>query len=109
VYPIAAAIIGAQKFWVLAAAKALGEDCPVEARCVAGALNPETGAAKFTSPEIVITDLAVAQLFRQKYGIPCGTGVGLIDALFPELCQYLNEHSSCLHPHFQANHHFRWE
>jgi trimethylamine---corrinoid protein Co-methyltransferase len=84
VYPIAAAVIGAAEILgVWAAAKALGEDCPVEARCVAGALNPETGSAKFTSPEIVITDLAVAQLFRQKYGIPCGTGVGLIDAPVP--------------------------
>jgi trimethylamine---corrinoid protein Co-methyltransferase len=84
VYPIAAAIIGAAEILgVWAAAKALSEDCPVEGRCVSGALNPETGAAKFTSPEIVMTDLAVAQLFRQKYGIPCGTGVGLIDAPVP--------------------------
>ena len=31
----------------------------------------------------MLADLAVAQLFRQKYGVPCGTGIGLIDAPFP--------------------------
>ena len=37
----------------------------------------------FATPETVLIDLAVAQLFRERYGLPCGTGVGLIDAPVP--------------------------
>ena len=84
VYPITASIIGAAEILgVWAAVKALNENNPVEARCVCGVLNPATGAANFSTPETVLADLAVAQLFRQKYGVPCGTGIGLIDAPFP--------------------------
>ena len=84
IYPISASITGvAEILGVWAAVKALREDNPVEARCVCGVLNPATGAANFSTPEAVLADLAVAQVFRQKYGIPCGTGIGLIDAPFP--------------------------
>ncbi len=84
VYPISAAIIGvAEILGVWAAVKALNESNPVEARCVCGVLNPVTGAANFSTPETLLADLAVAQLFRQKYEIPCGTGIGLIDAPYP--------------------------
>ena len=84
VYPIAASIVGAAEILgVWAATKAIDESCPVEARCVAGVLNPETGAASFATPETVLIDLAVAQLFREKYGVPCGTGIGNIDAPIP--------------------------
>jgi trimethylamine:corrinoid methyltransferase-like protein len=61
----------------------LNPDCPVEARCVSGVLNPLNGTAAFAAPETVLIDLAVAQLFRERYGVPCGTGVGLIDAPVP--------------------------
>jgi trimethylamine--corrinoid protein Co-methyltransferase len=84
VYPISAAITAvAEILGVWAAVKALRQDCPVEARSVSGVLNPATGAASFATPETVLIDLAVAQLFRERYGIPCGTGVGLIDAPIP--------------------------
>lgn len=84
VYPIAAAIVGAAEIlgvWV--ATKALNEECPVQARCVSGVLDPVSGATCFSAPETVLIDLAVAQLFRERYGVPCGTGIGLIDAPVP--------------------------
>ncbi len=84
VFPISAAIVAAAEILgVWTAAKALRPDAPVQARCVAGALNPASGAACFAAPEAVLVDLAVAQLFRERYGNPCGTGVGLIDAPVP--------------------------
>ncbi|MCL5072435.1 MAG: trimethylamine methyltransferase family protein, partial [Actinobacteria bacterium] len=84
IYPTAAAIIGAAEILgVWTAVKAINENNPVEASCVSGVLNPQSGAASFATPETVMIDLAVAQLFRQKYGIPCGTGLGLIDAPVP--------------------------
>jgi trimethylamine:corrinoid methyltransferase-like protein len=84
VYPIAAAVVAvAEILGVWTAVKALNPDCPVEARRVSGVLNPATGAASFAAPETMLIDLAVAQLFRGRYGVPCGTGVGLIDAPVP--------------------------
>lgn len=84
VYPISSAIVGAAEILgVWTAAKAVREDCPVQARCVSGVLNPATGAACFATPEATLIDLAVAQLFRERYGCRCGTGVGLIDAPVP--------------------------
>lgn len=84
IYPTAAAILGAAEILgVWTAVKAISENNPVEASCVSGVLNPQSGAASFATPETVMIDLAVAQLFREKYGVPCGTGVGLIDAPVP--------------------------
>jgi trimethylamine:corrinoid methyltransferase-like protein len=84
VYPITSAIVGAAEILgVWAATKAVREDCPVQARCVSGVLNPATGAACFSTPEATLIDLAVAQLHRERYGTRCGTGVGLIDAPAP--------------------------
>ncbi len=84
VFPIAAAIVGAAEILgVWTAAKAVRPDCPVQARCVSGVLNPVTATASFSTPEATMIDLAVAQLFRERYGTPCGTGVGLIDAPVP--------------------------
>jgi trimethylamine---corrinoid protein Co-methyltransferase len=84
VFPIASAIVGAAEILgVWAAAKAVRDDCPVQARCVSGVLNAATGAACFSTPEATLIDLAVAQLFRERYGSRCGTGVGLIDAPAP--------------------------
>lgn len=84
VYPLAGSLVAAAEILgVWTAVKALNPDCPVEARCVSGVLNPATGAASFAAPETVLADLAVAQLFRERYGVPCGTGVGLIDAPVP--------------------------
>ncbi|HEB30897.1 MAG TPA: hypothetical protein ENI15_08500, partial [Spirochaetes bacterium] len=84
VYPIANSIIGAAEIlgaWTMT--KAVRVDTPVEAGIISGALNPKTGAACFSGPESVLQDLAVAQLFRQKYGTRCGTGPGFIDAPIP--------------------------
>ncbi len=84
VYPAATAIVGAAEILgVWAATKAIRPDCPVQARCVSGVLNPVTGTACFATPEATMIDLAVAQLFRERYGTRCGTGVGLIDAPAP--------------------------
>lgn len=84
VYPVAATIVGAAEILgVWTAVKAMDENNPVEASCVSGVLNPQSGAASFATPETVMIDLAVAQLFRQRYGVPCGTGLGLIDAPVP--------------------------
>jgi trimethylamine:corrinoid methyltransferase-like protein len=84
VYPIANAIIGAAEIlgvWTMA--KAVREDAPVEAAIVSGALNPKTGAVCFSGPEAILQDLAVAQLFRERYGLRCSTGPGIIDAPVP--------------------------
>jgi len=84
VYPIANAIIGtAEILAVWTMAKAIREDTPVEAAIVTGALNPKTGAACFSGPEAMLQDLAVAQLFRQRYRMRCSTGPGIIDAPVP--------------------------
>jgi len=84
VYPIASSIIGtAEILGVWTMAKAVREDTPVEAAVVSGSLNPKTGAVCFSAPEAVLQDLAVAQLFRERYGIRCGTGPGIIDAPVP--------------------------
>ena len=84
VYPISSSIVGAAEILgVWAATKAVRDDCPVQARCVSGVLNPATGAACFATPEATLIDLAVAQLFRERYGSRCGTGVGHIDAPAP--------------------------
>jgi len=84
VYPIANAIIGAAEIlavWTMA--KAIREDTPVEAAIITGALNPKTAAACFSGPEAMLQDLAVAQLFRERYRMRCSTGPGIIDAPVP--------------------------
>jgi trimethylamine:corrinoid methyltransferase-like protein len=84
VYPIANAIIGAAEIlgvWTMA--KAIREDVPIEAAVVSGALNPKTGGVCFSGPETLLQDLAVAQLFRERYGLRCSTGPGIIDAPVP--------------------------
>lgn len=84
VYPIAASIVGAAEILgVWASTKALNEDAPVQASCVSGVLDPSTGAASFSTPEAILIDIAVAQLFREKYGVQCSTGTGIIDAPIP--------------------------
>jgi trimethylamine--corrinoid protein Co-methyltransferase len=84
IYPIANSMIGvAAILGVWTMAKAIGHDTPVEAAVVTGALNPKTGAACFSGPETILQDLAIAQLFRQKYGNRCSTGAGNIDAPVP--------------------------
>ncbi|MBN1298480.1 MAG: trimethylamine methyltransferase family protein [Actinobacteria bacterium] len=86
IFPVSAAIVGtAEILAVWAAVKTFNNNCAVEANCVSGVLNPATGTACFAAPEAVMADLAVGQLFRQKYGVPCGLGVGLIDAPVPGL------------------------
>jgi trimethylamine--corrinoid protein Co-methyltransferase len=84
IYPIANSIIGAAEIlgvWTMT--KAIREDTPVEAGVISGALNPKTGAACFSGPETMLQDLAIAQLFREKYGTRCSTGPGFIDAPVP--------------------------
>lgn len=84
VHPIANAIIGAAEILgVWTATKAVNERAPVEAAIVSGVLNPKTGTACFSAPEAVLQDVAVAQLFRERYGCRCGTGAGIIDAPVP--------------------------
>ncbi len=84
IYPIANSIIGAAEIlgvWTMA--KSIREEAPVEAAVVSGALNPKTGAVCFSGPEAILQDLAIAQLFRERYGIRCSTGPGIIDAPVP--------------------------
>jgi trimethylamine--corrinoid protein Co-methyltransferase len=84
VYPIANAMIGAAEIlgvWTMA--KAIRIDTPVEAAVISGAMNPKTGAVCFSGPEAMLQDLAVAQLFRERYGLRCSTGSGFIDAPVP--------------------------
>jgi trimethylamine:corrinoid methyltransferase-like protein len=84
VYPITNSIIGAAEILgVWTATKAIGENTPVEAGVISGTLNPKTGAACFSGPETMLQDLAIAQLFREKYGTRCSTGPGFIDAPVP--------------------------
>jgi trimethylamine:corrinoid methyltransferase-like protein len=63
-------------------AKAVNPEAPLECAVVAGALEPSSAAACFSSPEAVGIDLAAAQFFR-SLGLRCGIGVGLIDATVP--------------------------
>jgi trimethylamine--corrinoid protein Co-methyltransferase len=84
IYPIANSIIGAAEIlgvWTMT--KVIRDDTPVEAAVISGALNPKTGAACFSGPETILQDLAIAQLFREKYGTRCSTGPGIIDAPVP--------------------------
>ena len=86
VYPIANAMIGAAEIlgvWTMA--KAIRVDAPVEAAVISGVMNPKSGAVCFSGPETMLQDLAVAQLFRERYGLRCGTGSGFIDAPVPGL------------------------
>lgn len=84
VFPIANAIVGtAEILGVWTAVKAVDEQTPVEAGCASGVLNPKSGTVSFSAPEANLIDLSVAQLFRNFYGIRCGTGVGIIDAPVP--------------------------
>jgi trimethylamine--corrinoid protein Co-methyltransferase len=86
VYLIANAMIGAAEIlgvWTMA--KAIRMDAPVEAAITSGVLNPKSGAVCFSGPEPMLQDLAVAQLFRERYGLRCGTGSGFIDAPVPGL------------------------
>ena len=84
VYPIANAMIGAAEIlgvWTMA--KAIRSDTPVEAAVISGAMNPKSGAVCFSGPEVMLQDLAIAQLFRERYGLRCSTGAGFIDAPVP--------------------------
>jgi trimethylamine--corrinoid protein Co-methyltransferase len=84
VYPIANAMIGAAEILgVWTTAKAIRLDTPVEAGITSGVMNPKSGAVCFSGPEAMLQDLAVAQLFRERYGLRCGTGSGFIDAPVP--------------------------
>ena len=98
VYPIANAMIGAAEIlgvWTMA--KAIRVDAPVEAAVISGAMNPKSGAVCFSGPEAMLQDLAVAQLFRERYGLRCSTGSGFIDAPVPGmLALYERTMKSCL-------------
>ena len=84
IYPIANAIIGvAEILGVWAMAKAVNENVPVEAQMIAGVLDPRAGTASLSAPEAVLIDIAIAQLFRSRYGVRCGTGAAFIDAAVP--------------------------
>lgn len=82
--PSASAMVGAAEILgVWTAAKAVSEDVPVEGICCSGTLEPTSGAAMFSGPETILIDVVCAQLFRQRYGVRCGTALGLIDAPAP--------------------------
>jgi len=68
---------------VWAAVKAINENTPVEASVVAGAMDPRTGAASFSTPECALIDIACAQFFRDRIGVRCGVGIGINDASYP--------------------------
>ena len=98
VYPIANAMIGAAEIlgvWTMV--KAIRMDTPVEAAVISGAMNPKTGAVCFSGPEVMLQDLAVAQLFRERYGLRCSSGSGFIDAPVPGmLALYERTLKSCM-------------
>jgi len=98
VYPIANAMIGAAEIlgvWTMA--KAIRIDTPVEAAVISGAMNPKTGAVCFSGPEPMLQDIAVAQLFRERYGLRCSTGSGFIDAPVPGMpALYERTMKSCM-------------
>jgi trimethylamine:corrinoid methyltransferase-like protein len=82
--PLANAMIGAAEILgVWAAVKALDPHVPVECSVVSGVLEPRSGGASFSGPEPAWIDAAIAQLFRRRYGVRCGVGVGFIDAPVP--------------------------
>jgi trimethylamine:corrinoid methyltransferase-like protein len=78
------AMVGAAEILgVWSAVKAFDAEVPVECSIVSGVLEPRTGGACFSGPEPAWIDAAVAQLFRRRYGLRCGPGVGFIDAPIP--------------------------
>jgi trimethylamine:corrinoid methyltransferase-like protein len=82
--PLANAMIGAAEILgVWTAVKAFDRETPVECSVVSGVLEPRTGGACFSGPEPAWIDAAIAQLFRRRYGLRCGVGVGFIDAPVP--------------------------
>lgn len=82
--PTASAMVGAAEILgVWTAVKAVSPDVPVEGICCSGTLEPSSGSAMFSGPETIMIDVICAQLFRQRYGVRCGTALGIIDASAP--------------------------
>jgi len=65
------------------AVKALNPDAPVEAGIITGAMDVRTGAASFSTPECIMQDVAVAQIFRHRLKTRCSVGIGFNDASYP--------------------------
>ena len=76
-------ICTAEILGIWAAIKAVAPQAPVQAQVVSGVMDMRTGRASFAAPEAVLIDLGVAQLFRDRYGLKCDTGVSWIDAQYP--------------------------
>jgi trimethylamine--corrinoid protein Co-methyltransferase len=71
---------------VLGVATAVRCACPgawVGGGVISGVIDMATGAACFATPEVVLQDLAVAELFEQHYGFDFAIGTGYTDAKYP--------------------------
>ena len=66
-----------------AAVKAMNPEAPVEAGVITGTMDGRTGAASFSSPECILQDIAIAQIFRHRLKTRCSVGVGFNDASYP--------------------------
>lgn len=50
---------------------------------ISGVMDMATGAASFASPEAVLQDLAIAELYERLYGFDFAIGTGYTDAKYP--------------------------
>ncbi|MDP7637396.1 MAG: trimethylamine methyltransferase family protein [Phycisphaerae bacterium] len=68
---------------VMAAIHAAVPEAMVSAGVISGTMDMSTGAATFSSPEALLQDAGLAQLYDKVYGQDLGLGTGYIDAKYP--------------------------
>ena len=79
-----AIVIGnAEILGVMTAIRAIYPNAKVAGGMTSGSVNMRTGSASFATPESIIQDLILAELYENLYGQDFGIGVGNIDAKYP--------------------------
>ena len=68
---------------VMTAIHAVVPEAMLAAGVISGTMDMGTGAASFSSPEALLQDAGLAQLYDHYYGQDLGIGTGYIDAKYP--------------------------
>jgi len=68
---------------VMTCIHAAAPDAIACAGVISGTMDMGTGAASFSSPETLLQDAGLAQIYDQLYGQDLGVGTGYIDAKYP--------------------------
>jgi len=76
-------VANAEILAVMACIHAAVPEAMVSAGIISGTMDMSTGAASFSSPEALVQDACLAQLYDQLYGQDLGIGTGYIDAKYP--------------------------